>query len=95
MITTPLLPAPRKVPPVILNKSDFSPASNSSLDPSGELGLANAVRHMKKLNSLVILVTHRKSIIPACDRVITLNDGNLISDQDIDAWKLDQKNIKK
>ncbi len=68
---------------------------NSSLDPSGELGLANAIKHMKKLNSFIILVTHRKSIIPACDRVITLNDGNLISDQDIEAWKLDQKNSKK
>ena len=30
---TPLLPVPLNVPPVILNKSEFSPASNSSLDP--------------------------------------------------------------
>ncbi len=67
---------------------------NSSLDPPGETGLANAIRHMKKLNSLIILVTHRKSIIPVCDRVITLNDGNLISDDDVEAWKLDQKNKK-
>jgi len=68
---------------------------NSSLDAKGELGLVNAMRQMKKLNSLVIVVTHRKSIIPACDRVITLDDGNIVSDINIETWKLDNKIVIK
>ena len=67
---------------------------NSSLDAQGELGLVNAMRQMKKLNSLVIIVSHRRSIIPACDRVITLNDGNVVSDLDIDTWKLNNKIVR-
>jgi len=65
---------------------------NSSLDNKGELALAHAMRHMKKLNCIIIVVTHRLSLIPACDRVITLNNGNLISDLDIDMWKQNLKN---
>ena len=68
---------------------------NSSLDAKGELGLVNAMRQMKKLNSLVIVVTHRKSIIPACDRVITLDDGNIVSDINIETWKLENKIVIK
>ena len=75
-----------KKPPVILLDEP-----NSSLDKPGELGLANAMKYMKGLNSIIIVVTHRKSIIPACDRVITLDDGNLVSDIDINTWK---ENIK-
>lgn len=67
---------------------------NSSLDPPGELGLINALKNMKKLNALIILVTHRKSILPACDRIIALNDGNLISDEGIEIWKLNNKTSK-
>ncbi len=67
---------------------------NSSLDPPGELGLINALKNMKKLNALIILVTHRKSILPACDRIIVLNDGNLISDEGIEIWKLNNKTSK-
>ena len=49
---------------------------------------------MKNLNCIVIVVTHRKSIIPACDRVVTLNDGNLISDDDIETWKNKLKGVE-
>ena len=42
--TIPLLPAPLKVPPVILNKSDLSPASNSSLDPLFRVSPSLSVR---------------------------------------------------
>ncbi len=67
---------------------------NSSLDDRGEIAIINALKHIQKSNSLIILVTHRKSIIPACDRVITLNDGNLVSDQSIDMWKAESKIAK-
>lgn len=67
---------------------------NSSLDSKGELALVHALRHMKSLNCIILVVTHRQSIIPACDRVITLNDGSLIDDVDVDKWKQQKANSK-
>ena len=67
---------------------------NSSLDSKGELALVHALRHMKSLNCIILVVTHRQSIIPACDRVITLNDGSLIGDVDVDKWKQQKANSK-
>jgi ABC-type protease/lipase transport system fused ATPase/permease subunit len=66
---------------------------NSSLDNKGELALAHAMKHMKSLNCIILVVTHRHSIIPACDRVITLNDGILIGDSDIGTWKQQKAKI--
>jgi len=48
---------------------------NSSLDELGETALANLVRYLKSKGSTVVVVTHRTSILAACDRMLLLVNG--------------------
>lgn len=50
---------------------------SSSLDPETEFHLLSTLAE-KALGKTVIIITHRGSILPICDRVFQLVDGNLI-----------------
>ena len=56
--------------------------ASSALDQSGELDLLKRLRHLleSKNNNLlaVLFVTHRKSVMQACDRVVVLHDGKIV-----------------
>jgi len=50
---------------------------NSNLDDSGEQALVEAVRALKEKNKAVVLITHRKSTLAACDKILVLSEGQL------------------
>eukprot|EP00929_Paragymnodinium_shiwhaense_P007433 TRINITY_DN11134_c0_g1_i1.p1 TRINITY_DN11134_c0_g1~~TRINITY_DN11134_c0_g1_i1.p1 ORF type:complete len:1504 (-),score=402.19 TRINITY_DN11134_c0_g1_i1:59-4570(-) len=47
--------------------------------------LAGMLRHFKKQNSTVLLVTHQRALIPFCDRAVTINAGRVIEDRAVAA----------
>jgi len=53
---------------------------SSSLDPETEFRLLSAFAE-KSRGKTVIIITHRESILPVCDRVFQLVDGNLVERQ--------------
>ncbi len=53
---------------------------SSSLDPETEFRLLSAFAE-KSRGKTVIIITHRESILPVCDRVLQLVDGNLVERQ--------------
>jgi len=50
---------------------------NSNLDESGEKALVDAVRTLKEAGKTVVLITHRKSTLAACDKILVLSEGSL------------------
>jgi ATP-binding cassette subfamily C exporter for protease/lipase len=50
---------------------------NSNLDESGEKALVDAVRVLKEKTKTVVLITHRKSTLAACDKILVLSEGTL------------------
>ncbi|MDI4663094.1 type I secretion system permease/ATPase [Xanthobacter autotrophicus] len=48
---------------------------NASLDPPGELALAEALKQLKAAGRTVVIVTHRPSALNQCDMVLALSDG--------------------
>lgn len=48
---------------------------NSSLDPAGELALAEALKALKAAGRTVAAVTHRPAALACCDMVLALRDG--------------------
>ncbi|QWF71432.1 type I secretion system permease/ATPase [Methylomonas paludis] len=51
---------------------------NSNLDEQGEIALANAMLALKASLATVIVVTHRNNILAQVDKLLILNDGELV-----------------
>jgi ATP-binding cassette subfamily C exporter for protease/lipase len=48
---------------------------NSSLDQAGDEALLQALRHLKARGAVVVLMTHRTSVLAVCDKLLLLADG--------------------
>jgi ATP-binding cassette subfamily C exporter for protease/lipase len=53
---------------------------NANLDEAGEAALINTIRQLKAKNKTVFLITHRPGAVAVADRVILLQDGQIVSD---------------
>ena len=51
---------------------------NANLDDAGDTALSNALGHLKKQGSTVILVTHRREILQAADLLLLLSSGQQV-----------------
>lgn len=51
---------------------------NSNLDEEGEICLEQTISNLKKNNSTVIIVTHKKSILSTVDKVLLMHEGQVI-----------------
>lgn len=51
---------------------------NSSLDEQGELALLNALAALKQMGSTVLVISHRASVLPVVDKLMVINDGQLV-----------------
>jgi len=52
---------------------------NSNLDEQGEIALAKVIMSLKQNNVTVIVVTHRNNILGSLDKLLMLNDGQLLA----------------
>lgn len=52
---------------------------NSNLDTLGDRALAKAIKALKKQGSTVIVVTHRNNILELVDKILVLNNGELVA----------------
>ncbi len=52
---------------------------NSNLDTLGDRALAKAIKELKKRGSTVIVVTHRNNILELVDKILVLNNGELVA----------------
>ncbi len=52
---------------------------NSNLDDQGEKALAVAIANLKQLGTTVIVVTHRNNILSSLDKLLMLNEGQLVA----------------
>ena len=50
---------------------------NASLDEAGEQALVAMLNQMKQRGATVLVVTHRTSVLPACDKLLMLRDGQV------------------
>jgi ABC-type protease/lipase transport system fused ATPase/permease subunit len=50
---------------------------NSNLDDAGEAALLQAVVQLKARRATVVVVTHRKNMLPQVDRLLLLADGEI------------------
>lgn len=48
---------------------------NSNLDAAGDKALVDALRHLKRLERTVVIVSHRAEVLKAADTVLILRDG--------------------
>lgn len=48
---------------------------NSNLDEAGDKALVDALRHLKRLERTVVIVSHRAEVLKAADTVLILRDG--------------------
>lgn len=48
---------------------------NSSLDERGEADLVNAIADLKRRGCTVVVITHRRSVLPVVDQMLVLNEG--------------------
>ena len=53
---------------------------NANLDEAGETALVNTIRQLKDKGKTVFLITHRPGAVAVADRVIVLQDGQIVSD---------------
>ena len=52
---------------------------NASLDEAGELALSMAIQELKSKNATVVLITHRRSVLSAVDKLLCLRDGVVVA----------------
>jgi len=52
---------------------------NSNLDEQGEIALAKALAQLKQSKVTVVIVTHRNSVLGSVDKLLMLNDGEMIA----------------
>lgn len=50
---------------------------NASLDEAGEKALLQLLLALKARGACVVTITHRTTLLPACDRVLVLNEGQV------------------
>lgn len=50
---------------------------NASLDEAGEAALLRMVQQLKASGATVIVITHRTAVLPVCDKLLVLRDGQL------------------
>jgi ATP-binding cassette, subfamily C, bacterial exporter for protease/lipase len=50
---------------------------NASLDEAGEQALLGMVQQLKAGGATVVLITHRTAVLPACDKLLVLRDGQV------------------
>lgn len=50
---------------------------NASLDDAGEQALVAAMLALKQRGATVLVITHRTAILPACDKLLLLQDGQV------------------
>jgi ATP-binding cassette subfamily C exporter for protease/lipase len=50
---------------------------NSSLDEAGEKSLLETLLELKRRGSTTIIITHRRSVLPAADKILLMRDGQL------------------
>lgn len=50
---------------------------NAHLDEAGEIALAKAIQAHQQQGNTAILVTHKKSILQVCNKLLALNDGEV------------------
>lgn len=69
---------------------------NSSLDPEGEALLYSAIEALKASGSAVIVVSHRKGIVPYMDRLLIMKNGKpvMIGPRDLVIDKLEGREVK-
>ena len=53
---------------------------NSNLDEMGDLALSEALLKLKKFGAIIIIITHRVSILEIADKILTLKNGELTSE---------------
>jgi len=50
---------------------------NSNLDDAGEIGLVQAINHLKQISSTVIIITHRPTILQVTNKIAVIKQGAL------------------
>ena len=50
---------------------------NSNLDDAGEIGLVQAINHLKQIGSTVIIITHRPTILQVTNKIAIIKQGAL------------------
>ncbi len=50
---------------------------NSNLDDAGEIGLVQAINHLKQISSTVIIITHRPTILQVTNKIAIIKQGAL------------------
>ena len=70
---------------------------NSNLDEQGEIALGQALATIKQRGCTVIVITHRMGVLGLTDRIMILNDGQLVMDgpRDDVLAKLQQRSMQK
>ena len=48
---------------------------NASLDEAGDAALLKAMEHFKALGATIVVITHRSSVLSACDLVLLMREG--------------------
>jgi ATP-binding cassette subfamily C exporter for protease/lipase len=48
---------------------------NASLDEAGDAALLKAMEHFKALGTTIVVITHRSSVLSACDLVLLMREG--------------------
>jgi len=52
---------------------------NASLDDAGQAALAAALLELKQNGVTVVLMTHRRSVLAAVEKLLVLRDGSLVA----------------
>ncbi|WPY00570.1 Putative AprD family type I secretion system permease/ATPase [Candidatus Trichorickettsia mobilis] len=48
---------------------------NANLDEAGEIALSNALKQAKAMNTAVIVISHRPSVLSVVDKILVIQDG--------------------
>ena len=52
---------------------------NSNLDEAGDAALLQALRKLRQLGKTVVVITHRSQVLQAVDRLLLLNEGQVVA----------------
>ncbi len=52
---------------------------NASLDADGEQALLQAFMHLKRLQSTVVIITHKTALLAAVDKLLVVQDGTMVA----------------
>jgi ABC-type protease/lipase transport system fused ATPase/permease subunit len=57
---------------------------NSNLDAAGEQALADAIQHMKRSGTTVVLMSHRSKVLRQADHMLMLKEGTAVF---LESWQ--------